>query len=72
MPRENEYVLWKGFTRLATEEVLPSLPVVVCVPEARDPFTAQFTNWMSQQYQIWCGRPGGLLKSGWSSVVLGD
>lgn len=25
MPRENEYVLWKGFTRLATEEVLASL-----------------------------------------------
>lgn len=48
------------------------LPVAVCMPEAGDPLTAQFTNWVPQQYQIWCGRPGGLLKSGWSSVVLGD
>lgn len=63
----------KGFTRMATEEeVLASLPVPVCMPEAGDPLPVQFTNWVPQQYQIWCGRPGGLLKSGWSSVVLGD
>lgn len=51
----------KGFTRMATEEeVLASLPVPVCMPEPGNPLPAQFTNWVPQQYQIWCGRPEGL------------